>query len=180
MTRPRYRKYPAIESELRKTRIQVMKMFGQDIPTTVKEVYRELYEMPPKAPVVDQEQDRKNRGPDTQGKQKRGYIDSDPTFEAAFAKGQAQRRKQFDRAIHMLTTGLEMHITDALKLLDDTKAKQDPEGMEPEKDVYQLVDKAAPTIGAFSQRQYDKLVRHRADRQEWLEGQDNWKAAGIE
>jgi hypothetical protein len=154
-----------------------MRAFGQDIPIAVKEVYRELYEMPPKQ-ARDDKPTTDSR--ESQGRRKHSMVESDPTFEAAFAKGQAHRRKDFDRAIHMLTTGLELHITDALKLLDDTKAKQDPEGMEPEKDVYQLVDKAAPQIGSFSQRQHDKLVRHRADRQEWLEGQDNWKAAGIE
>jgi spore cortex formation protein SpoVR/YcgB (stage V sporulation) len=73
-----------------------------------------------------------------------------------------------------------MHITDALKLLDDTKAKQDPEGMEPEKDIYKMVDKAAPTIGAWSQRQHIKLVRREEERRQALKAQGEWKAAGIE
>lgn len=178
MTRPRYKKYATIEAELLRTRKRVMALSGQDIPKAVKEMYRELYEMPAKPPVSDVSKQEATGARDNQGKQKRGYQDSDPTFEAAFAKGMARKRKNFDRGVFMLTTGLEMHIAEALELLQ-TDAQKDIDAQK-EDDVYRLVDGASPTVGSFTQRQHAKLEAHRRDRQEWLEGQDNWKAAGIE
>jgi hypothetical protein len=163
-----------------------MRAFGQEIPGMVKEMYRELYDTPSKEPEPDYSAGNptNRQGRDDKGRQKHGYVESDPTFAAAFERRQVQKRKNFDRAIHMLTVGLELHIEQALNLLmsdaEKDARKDGPDGAEGETNPNYLVDRAAPTVNGYAQRQHLKRLAAKEVRERSLGEQDEWKAAGIE
>lgn len=175
MTRARHKKLPAIEHDLRVTRKRVMQMFGQEIPRSVKAAYRELYDYPSTTPADEQ---------GLQGRRKNSMVEGDPTAQLAEVKTEVgrltpvgERRRDFDRGMHMLTGGLVQFLEEAIELVTGG-VKADLS--QAESDVYKLVGGAAPTTGSYTQQEAAEIQHRERRRQTQLQAQGEWKAAGIE
>lgn len=155
----------------------------------LKQMYRDLYEPVPLPPRTDGKP--KGEGKDNQGKQKHGYVESDPTArQAEWANEEGRltaagrKRRDFDRAHYFLTTGVDKQVDKAtpLMLSDAQKdAQRDgPDGAQGETNPNYLVDRAAPTVRGYAQRQHVKRLTAAEARQAAIREQSEWKAAGIE
>lgn len=175
----RYRKLPQVEEELRRTRRRLMQMFGQEIPALVKEAHADLYTRPVTGRPQDDDETSGKAKPKrgaAQGRRKHSMVESDPTFEAVANQDRTHRRRDFDRAMWMLTHGLIKHVEEALALL----APESGDQRGPEEDIYKLEGRAAPTVGSYTERQHRKKVTELEQRRQHLEQQGPWKYADIE